>query len=71
MIILLCISASVLACCIHLKLEEQGRTVHENKGVFPEVPLWDVSNFATPLEKNMLQKMYNKDTLCIDYCNKK
>lgn len=56
MIILLCISASVLACCIHLKLEEQGRKVHENKGVFPEVPLWDISNFATPLEKICYKK---------------
>ncbi|GEM_PF-3256030 len=68
MILLLC---SVVVCCycVHLKKSQKGKIIHETKGVFPQGPLLDISNFAQPVNTDVHTQKTDYDTIK-DYCKK-
>jgi len=65
MIVLFIVSISVFSYCIILKLEDAGENAHENKGVFPEMPLWEISNFAQPVNADFHTQKTDYDTIKI------
>lgn len=69
MIVLLIVSVSVFSYCIILKLKEAGKNIHENKGVFPQGPLLDISNFAQPVNTDVHIQKTDYDTIK-DYSKK-
>ncbi|MCS4165187.1 hypothetical protein M2419_002268 [Sphingobacterium sp. BIGb0116] len=68
---LLLLSITIVSYCVHLKLCHKGKNIHENKGVLPKMPIWDISNFAHPYYSDVhtqkieydTSKNYNKKSL--------
>lgn len=53
----------VFSYCVHLKLCHKGKNIHETKGVFPKMPIWDISNFAQPSYSDVHTQKIEYDTI--------
>ena len=60
---LLLLSITVLSYCVHFKLCNKGKNIHETKGVFPKMPIWDISNFARPYYSEVHTQKIEYDTI--------